>query len=97
MTHDSVASAGVVGKPDPVRTEIVKAYIVLRDDVAADSDTERSIQDHVRQRLARYAYPREIEFVDELPLTVTGKVMRTVLRKRARAEAGESQQSPEAW
>ncbi len=95
MTHDSVASAGVVGKPDPVRTEIVKAYIVLRGDVAAGRDMERSIQDHVGQHLARYAFPREIEFVEELPMTVTGKVMRAVLRERARAEAGETRQSPE--
>ena len=95
LTHDSVASAGVVGKPDPVRTEIVKAYIVLRENVAADGDMERSIQDHVRQRLARYAFPREVEFVDELPMTVTGKVMRAVLRERARAETRETRQSSE--
>lgn len=96
LTHDAVASAGVVGKPDPVRTEIVKAYVVLRENAVADGDMERSIRDHVRQRLARYAFPREVEFVDELPMTVTGKVKRAVLRERARAETRETRQASEA-
>ena len=92
LAHDAVASVGVVGKPDRLRTEIVKAYVVLRDGVVADKSLESAIQDHVRSRLARYAFPREIEFVDDLPMTVTGKVMRSLLRQRASAEADSHDQ-----
>ena len=87
LTHGAVASAGVVGKPDPVRTEIVKAYVVLRDGSAADGDLARELQEFVRARLAAHEFPREIEFVEELPMTVTGKVVRKALRERAVAQA----------
>ena len=85
LTHPSVATAGVVGKPDGTRTEIVKAYVVLRPGAAGDV---AALQDHVRTRLAAHCYPREISFVDALPMTVTGKVIRKALRARAMAEAG---------
>lgn len=84
MTHPAVATVGVVGKPDRLRTEIVKAYVVLRPGHSADAE---ALQDHVRDRLARYSYPREIAFVDALPMTVTGKVIRKELKARATAEA----------
>ena len=85
LTHPSVATVGVVGKPDATRTEIVKAYVVLRPGMAGDV---AALQDHVRTRLAAHCYPREISFVDALPMTVTGKVIRKDLRARAMAEAG---------
>lgn len=83
LTHPAVATVGVVGKPDPLRTEIVKAYVVLK----PDSQTSgRDLQDWVKTRLAGYSYPREVTFLDALPMTVTGKVIRKELKARAMAE-----------
>ena len=86
LTHPAVATVGVVGKPDPMRTELVKAYVVLKADVAPSVALAGALKTHVKQRLAQYAYPREIGFLDALPMTVTGKVIRKELRKRACAE-----------
>ena len=83
MTHPGVATVGVVGKPDALRTELVKAYVVLKGNA---STTARDLQNHVKGRLATYSYPREIEFVSQLPMTVTGKVIRKELKARAMAE-----------
>jgi acetyl-CoA synthetase len=83
MTHPAVATVGVVGKPDPLRTEIVKAYVVLKDGAAA---TEKELQDYVKGRLAQYSYPREVAFLEALPMTVTGKVIRKELKRRAAGE-----------
>ena len=87
MTHDAVATVAVVGKPDRLRTEIVKAYVVVKDGVAATESLAQLLQDHVKDRLASYSYPREIAFTDALPMTVTGKVIRKDLKARAAAEA----------
>ena len=86
LTHPAVATCGVVGKPDALRTEIVKAYVVVkpRAEVTADE-----LQAWVKDRLASYSYPREISFVTELPMTVTGKVIRKELKARAAREVGE--------
>jgi acetyl-CoA synthetase len=89
LTHEAVATVGVVGKPDPLRTEIVKAYVVLREGVAPSDDLAEELQAHVKERLASYSYPREIAFLDALPMTVTGKVIRKALRARAAAETGQ--------
>ncbi len=70
--HPAVKMAGVIGKPDPARTEIVKAYVVLADKGAASETLARDIQNWVKMRLACREYPREVEFVDELPMTTTG-------------------------
>ncbi|WP_293452579.1 AMP-binding protein [Planktotalea sp.] len=86
LSHPCVATVGVIGKPDALRTEIVKAYIVLKEDVIASSDLVIELQVYVKQRLASYSYPREIEFLSALPMTVTGKVIRRELKARARAE-----------
>ncbi|SHK75783.1 acetyl-CoA synthetase [Roseovarius marisflavi] len=86
LTHDAVATVGVVGKPDPVRTEIVKAYVVLKDGVSASEALASELQAYVKERLATYSYPREIEFIASLPMTVTGKVIRRDLKVRAAAE-----------
>ncbi|MEI2386609.1 AMP-binding protein [Breoghania sp. JC706] len=87
ISHPAVALAAVVGKPDPVRTEIVKAYIVLKEDAEASEPLAETIRLYVRDRLAAHEYPREIEFVEDLPMTTTGKVIRRILRERARGEA----------
>ncbi len=84
LTHPAVATVGVVGKPDPLRTEIVKAYVVLKPGAEA---TGRELQDWVKDRLAQYSYPREVTFLEELPMTVTGKVIRKELKARAAGEA----------
>ncbi len=83
LTHPAVATCGVVGKPDPLRTEIVKAYVVLKPGARA---TGAELQEYVKKRLASYSYPREITFLDALPMTVTGKVIRKELKRRAAAE-----------
>ena len=80
LGHPSVALAAVVGKPDPLRTEIVKAFVVLRAGVAPSDALKAEIQERVRRNLAGYEYPREIVFLDELPMTSTGKVIRRLLR-----------------
>ncbi|HBZ44806.1 MAG TPA: AMP-dependent synthetase [Maritimibacter sp.] len=89
MTHPMVATVGVVGKPDALRTEIVKAYVVLKDGSAATDALARELQSYVKERLASYSYPREITFLDALPMTVTGKVIRKELKARAAAEDAE--------
>ena len=86
LTHPAVATVGVVGKPDPMRTEIVKAYVVLKPEFTASDELRDALKTYVKERLAKHAYPREISFLDELPMTVTGKVIRKELRARARAE-----------
>jgi acetyl-CoA synthetase len=83
LTHPAVATVGVVGKPDPLRTEIVKAYVVLKPGHEA---TVEALQVYVKNHLAHYSYPREIAFLDALPMTVTGKVIRKELKRRAAAE-----------
>lgn len=81
--HPAVKLAAVIGKPDPLRTEIVKAFIVLNDGYAASAELASDIQAHVKSRLAAHEYPREVEFVASLPLTTTGKVIRRLLRGAA--------------
>ncbi len=84
--HPAVQLAAAIGKPDPVRTEIVKAYIVLKPDYQAGPALETDIRNWVKTRLSMHEYPREIEFIDSLPLTTSGKVIRRVLRDRAIAD-----------
>ena len=86
LKHPAVALAGVVGKPDTQRTEIVKAFIVLKDGITGSDELAKEIADFVKTRLAAHEYPREISFVDALPMTTTGKVIRRELRDRATQE-----------
>ena len=81
MKHPAVSMVAVVGSPDDIRTEIVKAFIVTAPDATAGPETEAAIKAFVRVRLAAHEYPREIEFVKELPMTATGKIMRKELKK----------------
>jgi len=80
--HEAISLAAAVGKPDPLRTEIVKVFIVLKPGFEASDAMAQSIQSYVRKRLSAHEYPREIEFVDSLPLTTTGKVIRRLLREK---------------
>ena len=82
IRHPAVAAVAVVGKPDPLRTEIVKAYVVPREGFAASDALADDIRGFVRTRLSAHEYPREVAFVPALPMTTTGKVMRGVLRAR---------------
>lgn len=91
ISHPAVRLAAAVGKPDPVRTEIVKAYVVLADGVAPSDKLAGEIRDWVKLRLSMHEYPREVEFIDALPLTTTGKVIRRLLRDRAAADMRQPQ------
>jgi len=80
VEHPAVAEAGVIGKPDPVRGEIIKAFISLRKGYEPSEELKEEIRQFVRQGLAAHAAPREIEFRDKLPKTRSGKIMRRVLK-----------------
>jgi acetyl-CoA synthetase len=82
VKHPAVANAAVVGSPDDTRGTIVKAFIVLTPGHTASAELTGELQEHVRGKLAPYEYPKEIEFIDALPMTTTGKVQRRVLRLR---------------
>jgi 2-aminobenzoate-CoA ligase len=80
LTHPAVQECAVVGAPDTDRGQIVKAHIVLKNDVVGDSALTKALQDHVKAEIAPYKYPRAIAFVDTLPKTQTGKMQRFKLR-----------------
>ena len=92
VRHPAVANAAVVPSPDETRGNVVKAFIVLAAGQTATAALEDDIRQHVRKYLAPYEYPKEIEFIDALPMTTTGKVQRRVLREREHErKAGETQ------
>jgi acetyl-CoA synthetase len=82
VEHAAVAEAAVVGKPDPDRGQIVKAFVILAPGHAGSQALVVELQDHCKRVSAPYKYPREIEFVDELPKTISGKIRRIELRER---------------
>ncbi len=79
---EEVLESAVVGKPDPARTEIVKAFVVLKAQFAASPALEQKLQHYVRSRLSKHAYPKEIEFVEALPKTSSGKIQRNILKQQ---------------
>jgi acetyl-CoA synthetase len=90
IEHPAVVEAAVVGKPDPERTELVKAFVVLSAQYRAAPELAEELRQHVRKRLAAHSYPREIEFVSELPKTPSGKLQRFILRNQEIAKAQEA-------
>ena len=82
LEHDAVAEAAAVASPDERRGNVVKAFIVLAEGHSESDELIKEIQGFVRDRLSAYAYPRRIEFVDELPKTLTGKIRRIELRQQ---------------
>jgi medium-chain acyl-CoA synthetase len=83
LTHSAVLEAGAVGVPDPVRGQIVKAFVVLRKSFAPSDTLRQDLQEHCKRITAPYKYPRKIEFVEELPKTISGKTRHNDLRQRA--------------
>jgi len=81
LAHPAVAECGVVGSPDAERGTVVKAFVVLKPGHPRDPDTARQLQQHVKNSIAPYKYPRVVEFVDALPRTETGKLQRFKLRQ----------------
>ncbi|CAH6793019.1 acyl-coenzyme A synthetase ACSM3, mitochondrial [Phodopus roborovskii] len=84
IEHPSIAESAVVSSPDPIRGEVVKAFIVLNPDYKSydQEKLKKEIQEHVKRTTAPYKYPRKVEFIEELPKTVSGKVKRNELRKK---------------
>lgn len=84
--REEVAEVAVVGSPDEERGQVVKAFVVVAESVDTDDGLTETLQNHVKNTLAPYKYPRQVEFVDELPRTETGKIQRVKLREREREQ-----------
>lgn len=82
VAYPDVVEAGVIGKPDPVRGEIIKAFVVIKPGVEKSDELKEKLQHHVKKHLAGHAFPREIEFIDKLPKTRSGKIMRRILKAK---------------
>ncbi len=82
IDYEGVVEAGVIGKPDEIRGEIIKAFVVLKPGVEPSDELKTKLQEHVKKFLAGHAYPREIEFTDKLPKTRSGKIMRRILKAK---------------
>lgn len=87
LEHPAVLESAVIGKPDPERTEIIKAFIVLNEGFGRSPALAEELQNFVKNRLAAHAYPREVAFVDELPKTPSGKVQRFLLRNQEKTNS----------
>ena len=91
LEHPAVVETAVIGKPDPKRTEIVKAFVVLANGIGSSPELADELRSYVRTRLSAHAYPREIEFMDSLPKTPSGKIQRFLLRDKEKQNAGAGQ------
>jgi acetyl-CoA synthetase len=80
VEHEAVAEAAAVGKPDPVNMEVVKAFVALKPGYAPSGELELNIMNFIRKKLSPLAMPQEIEFMEKLPKTRSGKIMRRLLR-----------------
>ena len=87
VKHEAVANAAVVPKPDAERGALVKAHVVLAAGFVGSPALVEALQQHARGQLAPYEYPKEIDFIDSLPMTTTGKVQRRLLRRQEKARA----------
>jgi acetyl-CoA synthetase len=92
LGHRAVALAAAVGSPDPIRGEVVKAFVQLREGETPTPELAHELQEYVRVRLSAHEYPRQLEFIQSIPTTSTGKVMRGELREleRQRSQAKQS-------
>ena len=90
MMHPAVAESAAVGQPDEIRGEVIKSYIVLREGYEPSNELAEAIRQQVRERLSAHAFPRVIEFVEELPKTPSGKIQRFKLRAQAVEQAGHN-------
>jgi acyl-coenzyme A synthetase/AMP-(fatty) acid ligase len=88
VEHPAVAEAAIIGKADSLRGEIVKAFVVLAPGYTASDGLAAELQEHVKTVTAPYKYPREVEFVADLPKTISGKIRRTELGDLERTRAG---------
>jgi acetyl-CoA synthetase len=93
LEHKAVTETAVIGKPDRERTEIVKAFVVLKPGFAASDELAEELRLHVRRRLSTHAYPRDIAFVEQLPKTPSGKIQRFLLRNAEKAAAHDAAKS----
>jgi acetyl-CoA synthetase len=89
VRHHAVVMAAVIGVPDRVRTESIKAFVVLKEGFRSSPELVDEIRNFVREHLARHEVPRDVEFVDALPMTTTGKILRRILRDAERAKLCE--------
>jgi 2-aminobenzoate-CoA ligase len=83
LHHPKVKECGVVGVPDEERGQIVKAFVILNPGAEPGAETAKELQEFVKQNIAPYKYPRQVEFVDSLPRTETGKLQRFLLRSKS--------------
>ena len=87
VTHDQVIEAAVIGVPDPLRGEVIEAFVVLRDPGQGTGELASELQQLVKDKFAAHAYPRRVHFVEALPKTPSGKVQRYILRTQRAGSA----------